>query len=101
MGVSISKALSLSVQLAGSSRTPVEEPVYLLISDALFRIANSPDPKKRGSVAKATQAQKMILDRMVGTRKPGSHPAVQDAAEITFVNLTTPELGSTDVTRTV
>ena len=44
--------------------------VHELVARALFDIANDPNPRKPGAMARATKAQRMILDRMVGTRKP-------------------------------
>lgn len=93
MGVSVSEALHKATSGDRSGKAPINEPVYMLIADTLFRIANSPDPKKRGSIRKATQAQKMILDRMVGKRLPGSNPAARKAVEINFVDLTVASIG--------
>ena len=96
MGVTVSEALSLAVNSAGDARTPINEPVHLLIADALFRIANSPDPKKKGSVNKAILAQKMILDRLVGKRVAGTSPAVRQQAKISFVDLTVAGIAGAD-----
>jgi hypothetical protein len=63
-------------------------PVHELISRALFRIANNPDNRVRGSMARATRAQKIILNRLVGTRRPGSHPAASKVGDLEFVDLT-------------
>lgn len=59
-----------------------------LVARALFDIANNPDAKVRGSMARATKAQKLIFDRLVGTRKPGTHPAARETAGLDFVDLT-------------
>lgn len=67
---------------------PIDAPVWELVCRKLFELANSPDPRVRGSMARATKAQKMILDRLVGRRKPGSHPAQVKSDEIDFVDLT-------------
>lgn len=67
---------------------PIDKPMYELISRTLFEIANSPDTKVRGSLARATKAQKIILDRLVGTRSPGSHPAARKSDALEFVDLT-------------
>jgi hypothetical protein len=66
---------------------PIDAPVYELVSRALFQVANSPDAGVRGSFAKANRAQKMILNRMVGRRRPGTHPAQTQSEEIEFIDL--------------
>jgi hypothetical protein len=64
-------------------------PVHELVSRTLFEIANSAHPSKRGSLAKANVARKMIFDRLVGKRKAGSHPATKkEAAAVEFADLT-------------
>ena len=71
-----------------STSAPIDSPVYELVGRALFHVANSPDGKVRGSFAKANRAQKLILNRMVGRRRPGTHPAQTRSEEIEFVDLT-------------
>lgn len=71
-----------------STAAPLDAPVHELVARTLFKIANSPDQRVRGSLARATKAQKMILDRLVGTRRPGSHPAAYRDNKIEFVDLT-------------
>lgn len=63
-------------------------PVHELVARTLFEIANSPNAQVRGSLARATKAQRIILDRTVGTRRPGTHPAARKTDEIEFVDLT-------------
>jgi hypothetical protein len=72
----------------GSTAAPIDAPVYELVCQALFQVANSPDSNVRGSFAKANRAQKLILNRMVGRRRPGTHPAQARTEEIEFVDLT-------------
>jgi len=67
---------------------PIDAPVYELVGRALFHVANNPDTKVRGSFAKANRAQKLILNRMVGRRRPGTHPAQTRSEEIEFIDLT-------------
>ena len=43
-------------------------------------------------MTRANKARKMILDRMVGKRRPGSHPATNEGEQIDFVDLTGGEL---------
>ena len=88
--VSVKQALERVAQLP-----PLEEDadytqvkVHELVARALFDIANNPNPKKPGAMARATKAQKMILDRMVGTRKPGSSPVGTGDSGIEFIDLT-------------
>lgn len=71
-----------------STDAPLDMPVWELLAQQLFWIANNPDAKVRGSMGRATQAQKMILDRMVGRRRPGTHPAQANAEGVTFADLT-------------
>jgi len=71
----------------------IDSPAWEMIGRSLFQIANSPNPKIRGSLARSTKAQKMIADRLVGRRRPGTAPAVKRSQEIEFVNLeATPEV---------
>lgn len=70
----------------------LQHPVHELIARNLFEIANYPDAKVRGSLARANKARKMIFDRLVGKRRAGSHPATRNAVEIDFIDLTGGEL---------
>jgi len=71
-----------------SSDNALLMPAWEHVSRSLFEIANSPNPKVKGSMARATKAQKIILDRLVGRRRPGTHPAQSKSDEIEFVDLT-------------
>jgi hypothetical protein len=71
-----------------SNEAPIDTPVWELVARQLFKIANEPDKKVRGSMARATKAQKIILDRLVGKRRPGTHPAQAQTEGIDFVDLT-------------
>ena len=66
----------------------IQAPVHELICRNLFEIANRPDGNTRGSMARANRARKMILDRLVGKRRSGSHPATRVEVVIDFVDLT-------------
>ena len=66
----------------------LDQPVHELVARALFSIANNPDAKVRGSMARATRAQKLIMNRLVGTRRPGTHPVARKGTEVEFVDLT-------------
>ena len=71
---------------------PIDTPMWELIARILFELANNPDPKVRGSMARATRAQKMIADRLVGTRRRGTHPSQLRRQEVLFRDLTRGEL---------
>ena len=75
-----------------STEDPIQMPVYEAVARKLFQIANSPNPKVRGSEARAIRAQKIILDRLVGRRAPGTAPAQSETDEIEFVDLTMGEI---------
>ncbi|QQO39341.1 hypothetical protein SEA_CRUNCHYBOI_55 [Microbacterium phage CrunchyBoi] len=66
----------------------LDMPVWELVARNLFDIANHPNVKVRGSVAKATRAQKIILDRLTGTRRQGTNPAVQNTQRVKLLDLT-------------
>lgn len=71
-----------------STDAPIDMPIWELISRKVFEIANTPDQRVRGSMVRATKAQKILLDRLVGRRRPGTHPAQVNSEEIDFVDLT-------------
>lgn len=62
-------------------------PAHELVVRTLFEIANSPS-ESPGSKAAANAARGMIFNRMVGRRKPGSHPATHKELVIEFEDLT-------------
>lgn len=66
----------------------IDMPVWEMVSRILFELATSPDSKVRGSMARATKAQKMISDRLVGKRRPGTHPSQVTRQQVNFVDLT-------------
>lgn len=91
MGVkqkTVREALKYVVEHPEIHTAPIDTPVWEAVGHILFEIANSPDAKVRGSMARATRAQKMISDRLVGTRRPGSHPARSEKQQVTFRDLT-------------
>ena len=77
----------------------LDMPVWELVARNLFDIANQPNVRVRGSMAKATRAQKILLDRLTGTRRQGTNPAVRNSKSLKLrdltVSLTTP-MGGTD-----
>lgn len=66
----------------------LQAPAHELVCRSLFEIANKPSSSSRGSLSRANKARKIILDRLVGKRKPGSHPATRTVEHIEFVDLT-------------
>ena len=71
-----------------SNENLLQVPIYELVGRKLFDIANYPDKKVRGSQARAIAAQKIIFDRMVGRRRPGTHPVQASNSELEFDDLT-------------
>ena len=74
----------------------VEMPTWEVIGQLLYLIAKSGNARERGSVDRATRAQKMIWDRKVGRRAPGTHPATIKAEEVNFKDLTLGITGGND-----
>lgn len=70
----------------------IQHPVHELICRHLFEIANQPDANVRGALVRANKARRIILDRLVGRRRPGSHPATKVEVQIDFIDLTGGEL---------
>lgn len=66
----------------------IQLPVHELVCRNLFEIANKPDANQRGSMARANKARRMILNRLVGKRRAGSHPATRNEVSLEFVDLT-------------
>jgi len=62
--------------------------VHELVSRTLFEVANTPDGNVRGGLTRANKARRMLMDRLVGKRAPGTAPAARTEDEIEFVDLT-------------
>ena len=90
MGVTIQQALTRVSEKWESARDMdmIATPVYELIGFTLFDIANSGDARIRGSIRRSTRAQKIIMNRMVGLRRPGSRPVTRENDGLEFVDLT-------------
>ena len=90
MGVTIQQALTRVSEKWESARDMdmIGTPVYELIGFTLFDIANSGDARIRGSIRRSTRAQKIIMNRMVGLRRPGSRPITRENDGLEFVDLT-------------
>ncbi len=72
----------------------IQLPVHELVCRTLYDIANRADSSNRGSLTRANRARKMILNRLVGLRRAGSHPATRVDVQIEFVDLTSGALES-------
>ena len=90
MGVTIQQALTKVSEKWEAARDMdiIGTPVYELIGFTLFDIANSGDARIRGSIRRSTRAQKIIMNRMVGLRRPGSRPINRENDGLEFVDLT-------------
>ena len=90
MGVTIQQALTKVSEKWEAARDMdiIATPVYELIGFTLFDIANSGDARIRGSIRRSTRAQKIIMNRMVGLRRPGSRPITRENDGLEFVDLT-------------
>ena len=86
--VTVRDALKRVADGKSSGKDMIDKPAYELIAENLYVVANTPDPRVRGSMRRATAAQKIILDRLVGTRRPGTNPAAQKDVQINFRDLT-------------
>nr|DAL38062.1 MAG TPA_asm: hypothetical protein [Caudoviricetes sp.] len=86
--VTIAESLKQYTNGVHADTDPIDRPVHQLIAEALYKLANTANPKKRGSLRQATAAQRIILDRTVGKRLPGSNPAARSEVRINFVDLT-------------
>lgn len=91
---SVNEALSTYSRNPEAYTVPIETPMWFLISQVLFETATSPNPKIKMSLNRASRAQKIIADRLSGTRRPGSHPAVVKNTRIGFIDLTAGALES-------
>jgi len=71
-----------------SMQARFEMPVHEMVARNLFDIANHPDVKNQASMNRSLRAQKIILDRLTGTRRMGTHPAVRNQKQVKIVDLT-------------
>lgn len=70
----------------------LQVPAHELVSRTLFDIANRPDPMVRGSMTRANKARKILMDRLVGRRRAGTHPATRNHVAVEFIDMTGAEL---------
>ena len=66
----------------------IDTPAWYAVGSALLTIANNPDPRVRGSLQRSSKAQKIFFDRLVGRRRPGTHPAQVSGEKLEFTDLT-------------
>ena len=66
----------------------LDMPIWEWVARNLFDIANNPDSRVVGSLNRSVRAQRIILDRLTGTRRMGTHPAQRGNNEIKFRDLT-------------
>ena len=69
-------------------------PVWELVSRTLFEMTNSPTSNSTRSMRRANVARDIILKRLVGRRRPGSHPATKKKVVVEFQDLTGGEIGA-------
>lgn len=62
--------------------------VHELVCRTLFEVANTPDSTVRGGLSRANRARRMLMDRLVGKRRPGTAPAARSEEQIEFMDLT-------------
>ena len=70
----------------------IDVPASELVARTLFEIANNPDTRVRGSLARSHRAQNIIMNRTTGSRKAGTHPATRRRGGIEFLDLTKGQL---------
>ena len=63
-------------------------PAHELISRTLFELANGGQLGNKQSLQRANIARTLIFTRLVGRRRPGSHPAVKKNTALQFKDLT-------------
>lgn len=87
--------VSVRAAMAKASKQPIGlpdnlliAPVHELVCRSLFMIANDPNPRRKGAMRRASTAQKMVLDRLVGRRRAGTSPVRKSRETLQFVDLT-------------
>ena len=66
----------------------IELPAHELICRTLFDLANGAQLGNPASLNKANAARNLIFQRMVGRRKPGTHPVRKQQRKLEFRDLT-------------
>lgn len=86
--VTVREALQAVADNPIPSDDEIQTRVHELLARSIYDIANRPEANKRGSLARANKARKILLERLVGRRRAGSHPATRTRVAVTFVDLT-------------
>jgi hypothetical protein len=84
----VREALQYTADNPVPTTDPIDTPMWYLVCSELFHVANTPSVKVKGSMRRATAAQRLILNRLVGLRRSGSSPAVSTQNQVQFVDLT-------------
>lgn len=90
--VTVNQALQRYARNPAEGPITVEDKIHEIVPRILFQIANNPDTKVRGSLARSSRAQRIILNRLVGLRRAGSRPVTLETEDIHFIDLTVQEL---------
>lgn len=77
----VKEALEYVTRHPEPSRTPIEMPVWELISRQLFQAAHTVGGNGV-AMKRSVAAQKIIFDRLAGKRKAGTHPAVPKSQRV-------------------
>ena len=86
------EALKYVSEHGPSTDEPIQMPVWELVGRSLFDVAHAGNPNVRGTVARSTRAMKMITNRLVGRRRPGTVPAQATSDELQFEDMTQGEI---------
>lgn len=62
-------------------------PVWEIVARNLFKFSLDADTRVIGAVARSTRAQRIIMDRLTGTRQTGTSPAVYKANSLQIKDL--------------
>lgn len=90
MGVkhkSVKEALEYVSRHPSPTTDPINMPVWELIARQLYETAHQAGGT-RTQIKSTAAAQKMILDRVVGKRRTGTHPAVRKEEKVLLADFT-------------
>lgn len=73
------------------ARPPIEMPIWELVARHVFDTAYALGGNRSEQKATVT-AQKILLDRLVGKRRTGTHPAVAQERKVTLMDFTKREV---------
>lgn len=97
--MAVKRTVRQSLQYVADYPQPVNDELILmhtgeLVARTLYDIANKPDVNVRGSLSRANKARKMIMDRLDGTRRPGTAPQRHEVDVLHMRDLTGREVTS-------